>query len=113
MNAGHIEQVGSPVELYESPANEFVMSFIGPVNRVGEAFLRPHDVHILPFADAGSTEALVRRVVHLGFEVRVELTLQDGREIWAQVSRARAEELELKEGQILAVRFPAPRLFAA
>ena len=113
MNAGRIEQVGSATDLYESPANEFVMSFIGPVNRLGEAFLRPHDVHILPFADAGSTEALVRRVVHLGFEVRVELTLQDGREIWAQVSRARAEELELHEGQILAVRFPKPRLFAA
>jgi sulfate/thiosulfate transport system ATP-binding protein len=113
MNAGRIEQIGSPIELYESPANEFVMSFIGPVNRLGEAFLRPHDVHILPFADAGSTEALVRRVVHLGFEVRVELTLQDGREIWAQVSRARAEELELHEGQILAVRLPKPRLFAA
>jgi sulfate transport system ATP-binding protein len=113
MNAGRIEQVGSPGELYESPANEFVMSFIGPVNRLGEAFLRPHDVHILPFAEAGSTEALVRRVVHLGFEVRVELTLQDGRELWAQVSRARAEELELREGQILAVRFPLPRLFAA
>jgi sulfate transport system ATP-binding protein len=113
MNAGRIEQVGSPIELYESPANEFVMSFIGPVNRVGEAFLRPHDIHILPFAEAGSMEALVRRVVHLGFEVRVELTLQDGREVWAQVSRARAEELELSEGQILAVRFPRPRLFAA
>jgi sulfate/thiosulfate transport system ATP-binding protein len=113
MNAGRIEQVGSATDLYESPANEFVMSFIGPVNRLGQAFLRPHDVHILPFADAGSTEALVRRVVHLGFEVRVELTLQDGRELWAQVSRARAEELELREGQILAVRFPKPRLFAA
>jgi len=113
MNAGRIEQVGSAIDLYESPANEFVMSFIGPVNRLGQAFLRPHDVHILPFADPGSTEALVRRVVHLGFEVRVELTLQDGRELWAQVSRARAEELELHEGQILAVRFPKPRLFAA
>ncbi len=113
MNAGRIEQMGSPVDLYESPANEFVMSFIGPVNRLGEAFLRPHDIHVMPFAEAGSTEALVRRVVHLGFEVRVELTLQDGREIWAQVSRERAEELELKEGQILAVRFPVPRLFAA
>jgi sulfate/thiosulfate transport system ATP-binding protein len=113
MNAGRIEQMGSAIDLYESPANEFVMSFIGPVNRLGQAFLRPHDVHMLPFADAGSTEALVRRVGHLGFEVRVELTLQDGRELWAQVSRARAEELELHEGQILAVRFPKPRLFAA
>jgi sulfate transport system ATP-binding protein len=112
MNAGRIEQAGAPRELYESPRNEFVMSFIGPVNRLGDAFLRPHDVQILPDADGATTEALVRRVVHLGFEVRVELTLPDGREIWAQVARESAHELELDEGQILAVRLPPPRVFA-
>ncbi len=112
MNAGRIEQAGAPRELYESPRNEFVMSFIGPVNRLGDAFLRPHDVQILPDSEGATTEALVRRVVHLGFEVRVELTLQDGREIWAQVGRESAQELELAEGQILAVRLPALRVFA-
>src|SRR3984893_4386391 len=68
MNAGRIEQAGAPRELYESPRNEFVMSFVGPVNRLGDAFLRPHDIQILPGGWAshpGSTEALVRRVVHL------------------------------------------------
>jgi sulfate transport system ATP-binding protein len=113
MNAGRIEQAGTPRELYESPSNEFVMSFIGPVNRLGNAFLRPHDIQIMPEAGASTTEALVERIVHLGFEVRVELTLPDGREIWAQVTRASAEELELAEGQILSVRLPAPRVFAA
>ena len=48
MNAGRIEQAGSPRELYESPTNGFVMSFIGPVNRLGDALLRPHDIQILP-----------------------------------------------------------------
>jgi sulfate/thiosulfate transport system ATP-binding protein len=115
MNAGRIEQAGSPRELYESPRNEFVMSFVGPVNQLGDALLRPHDIQILPSEDAapGTIEALVRRVVHLGFEVRVELTLPDGRHIWAQVTRASAAELELEEGQILTVRLPAPRTFAA
>ena len=113
MNGGRIEQAGTPRELYESPRNEFVMSFIGPVNRLGNAFVRPHDIQILPEADGSTTEALVQRVVHLGFEVRVELTLPDGREIWAQVTRASAQELELAEGQILAVRLPAPRVFAS
>lgn len=115
MNAGRIEQAGSPRELYESPRNEFVMSFIGPVNRLGDALLRPHDIQILPHPDVeeGATEALVRRVVHLGFEVRVELTLPDGRDLWAQVTRESAQQLELEEGQILAVRLPAPRVFAA
>jgi sulfate transport system ATP-binding protein len=113
MNAGRIEQVGAPGELYESPRNEFVMSFVGPVNRLGNAFLRPHDIQILPEADSGATEALVQRVVHLGFEVRVELTLPDGRDIWAQVTRESAQELELREGQILPVRLPAPRVFSS
>jgi sulfate/thiosulfate transport system ATP-binding protein len=113
MNAGRIEQAGTPEELYESPRNEFVMSFIGPVNRLGDSFLRPHDIQILAEADGSGIEALVQRVVHLGFEVRVELTLPDGRDIWAQVTRETAEQLELKEGLILPVRLPPPRVFAA
>jgi sulfate transport system ATP-binding protein len=113
MNAGAIEQAGTPRELYESPHNGFVMSFVGPVNRLGDALLRPHDIQILPNPDdPGAVEALVRRVVHLGFEVRVELTLPDGRDLWAQVTRESAQELELEEGQILPVRLPAPRTFA-
>jgi sulfate transport system ATP-binding protein len=113
MNAGRIEQAGAPGELYESPANEFVMSFIGPVNRLGDAFVRPHDIQILPESDGTGTEAIVERVVHLGFEVRVELKLHDGREIWAQVTRDTTEQLEITEGQILSVRLPEPRVFAS
>jgi sulfate transport system ATP-binding protein len=112
MSKGRIEQAGTPRELYESPRNEFVMSFIGPVNRLGDTFLRPHDIQILA-EDGSGVEALVQRVVHLGFEVRVELTLPDGRDIWAQVTRETAEQLELREGQILPVRLPPPRVFAA
>ncbi|MGA9874807.1 MAG: TOBE-like domain-containing protein [Solirubrobacteraceae bacterium] len=116
MNKGRIEQSGEPRELYEHPSNEFVMSFIGPVNRLGDALLRPHDIQILggwaSYPDETTVEVLVRRVVHLGFEVRVELTLPDGRDIWAQVTRETAAELELEEGQILAARLPAPRVFA-
>jgi sulfate transport system ATP-binding protein len=112
MNEGRIEQDGAPRELYESPRNEFVMSFIGPVNRLGDAFLRPHDIQIVRDFDGSGSEALVERVVHLGFEVRVELKLDDGREVWAQVTREEAQQLELAEGQILAVRIPEPRVFA-
>ena len=117
MNGGRIEQTGTPRELYEHPANEFVMSFVGPVNRLGDALLRPHDIQILRggsdlYSEQSTVEALVRRVAHLGFEVRVELTLPDGRDVWAQVTRETAAELELAEGQILAARLPAPRVFA-
>ncbi len=113
MNTGKVEQTGTPRELYESPSNEFVMSFVGPVNRLGDAFVRPHDIQILSEDDGTGTEAIIERVVHLGFEVRVELKLHDGRELWAQVTREVAQELELREGQILAVRLPQPRVFAA
>jgi sulfate transport system ATP-binding protein len=88
------------------------MSFIGPVNRLGDAFLRPHDIQLLEDADGSGTQALVERVVHLGFEVRVELKLEDDREVWAQVTREEAQQLELAEGQILAVRLPAARVFS-
>jgi sulfate transport system ATP-binding protein len=115
MHEGRIEQVGTPRELYESPRNEFVMTFIGPVNRLGNAFVRPHDIQLRSVSEAGpgTTEALVQRIVHLGFEVRAELTLPDGREIRAQLTRDEAQQLELAEGQILSLRLPAPREFAA
>jgi sulfate transport system ATP-binding protein len=112
MNEGRVEQNGTPQDLYENPSNEFVMSFIGPVNRLGDAFLRPHDIQLLHDADGSGTQALVERVVHLGFEVRVELKLEDDREVWAQVTREEAQQLELAEGQILAVRLPAARVFS-
>jgi sulfate transport system ATP-binding protein len=115
MNHGRIEQAGTPRTLYEAPANEFVMSFIGPVNRLGDAFVRPHDIQILSESDTdgSGSEALVERVVHLGFEVRVELKTSDGRELWAQVTREHAQQLELHEGQILFVRLPTPRVFSS
>ena len=47
MNKGVIEQVGGPRDLYENPESEFVMSFIGPVNRVGDTWVRPHDLELL------------------------------------------------------------------
>ena len=106
MNHGRIEQAGSPRHLYESPTNEFVMSFIGPVNRLGDAFVRPHDIQILPEPDGTGTEALIRRVVHLGFEVRVELELDGGEPLTAQLTRDEAAELELRGGDIVWVRRP-------
>ncbi len=73
MDHGRIEQVGGPVELYDRPANPFVMSFLGPVSKVGERLVRPHDITITLTPEDGARQATVTRVVHLGFEVRVEL----------------------------------------
>ena len=104
MNEGRIEQSGKPRDLYEHPANEFVMSFVGPVNRLGEEWIRPHDLELRLEPNGTTSEAMIQRIVHLGFEVRVELVLDDGRHVSAQVTRAEVEELELLEGQIIYVR---------
>ena len=104
MNAGRVEQVGSPRSLYDSPANEFVMKFVGPVTRLGEADVRPHDLDVLLDPAEGAVEAWVKRIVHLGFEVRVDLQTGEGRDVWAQLTRPQVEELELVEGQLVYVR---------
>jgi sulfate transport system ATP-binding protein len=112
INRGKVEQVGAPRELYEQPATEFVMSFVGPTTRVGKTWVRPHDLEILlsPSEDAG--EAMIERIVHLGFEVRVELVGVDGKKLWAQLTRDQCEELELADGQIVWIRPAAERVFA-
>ncbi len=104
MNAGSIEQIAPPRDLYDHPANEFVMSFVGPVNRVGDAFIRPHDVELLLEPNGATQEAMVERLVHLGFEVRVELVRDDGEQLSAQLTREQVEALELQNGQIVYVR---------
>jgi sulfate transport system ATP-binding protein len=104
MNEGRVEQSGSADELYEHPANEFVMSFVGEVNRLGESFVRPHDMEVVLEADERTEEAMVQRIVALGFEIRVELVLGDGTEVWAQLTRAELQRLELREGQIAYLR---------
>ena len=56
-------------------------------------------------APNGSTqEAMVERVVHLGFEVRVDLVLAEGDDLSVQVTRDAAEQLELERGHIVYVR---------
>src|SRR5213078_269341 len=99
VNAGRIEQVGGPRELYEEPANEFVMSFVGPVNKIGDTLVRPSHVEVALEPGAGE-EAMVERVVHLGFEVRVDLVRHDDTHISAQLTGDEAEQLELERGRI-------------
>jgi len=106
LNHGRIEQDGPPRDLYERPANAFVMGFLGPVARLGDTLVRPHDLRILGEPRDGALEAQVARVVHLGFEVRVELELDGGEPLTAQLTRDEAAELELHGGDIVWVRRP-------
>ncbi len=117
LNKGRIEQVGSPTEVYDAPANAFVMSFLGAVSVLNGALVRPHDIRVGRNPDMavaggdgtaesiGVVRATVDRVVTLGFEVRVELTSAvSGGPFTAQITRGDAEALALKEGDTVYVR---------
>ena len=115
---GRVVQVGHPLDLYDKPADEFVMRFLGPVTRVGGALVRPHDVELSREPGSGAFPAVVSRVVRLGFEVRVELRLDgatssaastngtslSGEEVVAQLTRGSAAQLGLREGDRVHVR---------
>jgi sulfate transport system ATP-binding protein len=104
MNHGRIEQVAGPVELYERPTNQFVMEFVGSVNRVGDAFVRPHDLEVSLEPNGTTKEAMIVRLVQLGFEARLELVGEDGERLAAQLTRDQVEAMELTPGQIVYVR---------
>jgi sulfate transport system ATP-binding protein len=103
MSSGRIEQVGSPREVYEHPANVFVMGFVGDVNRLGDSFVRPHDLDLALEPGSATREAMIERIVHLGFEVRAELVRDDGEQLAVQQTRDEAQRLELERGQIVYV----------
>ena len=117
LNKGRIEQVGSPSAVYDSPANAFVMSFLGAVSSLNGVLVRPHDIRVGRNPDmaiatsddsiqaTGVTRAVIERVVMLGFEVRVELiNAATQMPFTAQITRGDAEALGLKEGDTVYVR---------
>jgi sulfate/thiosulfate transport system ATP-binding protein len=128
MNNGRIEQVGSPSEIYDNPASPFVMSFIGPVNvlpssaklfqdvgisaRQPEVFLRPHDILISHEQQPGTASATVSRVIHLGWEVQVELVLEDEQRFTAYLTRERFDQLQLGVQQRVFVKPKDAKSFA-
>jgi sulfate transport system ATP-binding protein len=112
MNKGKVEQVGTPAQIYDHPASAFVMSFIGPVNILPssakifqssgfesthpETFLRPQDIIIETIANGTTVPATVSRIIHLGWEIQVELVLDDGQMMTAHLTRERFDELKLE-----------------
>jgi sulfate transport system ATP-binding protein len=100
---GKVVQVGTPDELYDHPADDFVMSFLGPVTKLDGRLVRPHDLELLDAPAPGTSPATVTRVVRVGFEVRVDLDVA-GSEAWVQVTRDTAERLGLQDGVMVHVR---------
>jgi sulfate/thiosulfate transport system ATP-binding protein len=129
MNKGRVEQVGSPAYIYDNPATPFVMSFIGPVNvlssHVGittnkgaaspsdKVFLRPHDILIKTEASENTTSVIVGRIIHLGWEIHVELILQSGETLNADLNREQFHQLQLQKGQRVYIKPRQMKVFAA
>ncbi len=141
-NEGRIEQVGTPEQVYEAPANPFVMDFLGHVNlfrgRVhsGLAYLegielpapehhaaedvpavgyvRPHDLVLERKATgSGSIRARVERTQVVGSVARVSLTINGNHEtIEAELTRDLFLKLALVKGEIVYVRPRNVRVFA-
>ena len=112
MNHARIEQVGSPTELYDAPATEFVMGFVGDANRLGKRWVRPHELELLDAPTDESIEVLVERITEYGFDARIELTAADGTPLTARLTREQLDRLELERGQIVWVRADRERVFA-
>jgi sulfate/thiosulfate transport system ATP-binding protein len=106
LDKGHIEQTGTPEQVYEQPSNAFVHEFIGDsialpiaidggvVHFAGQAlgidhqgkadgdaalFIRPHDMTILHDPGAAALRGTIKRVHGLGAARRVEIALAEGR----------------------------------
>lgn len=110
INSGRIEQVGSPDSLYDAPANDFVMSFLGPVTRLNGHLIRPHDVTVLPEAPqddlTDATPGVVTRLTRVGYEIRLSVTCQS-HVVEVTLTRAEARGLHLEQGVAVRLR-PVP-----
>lgn len=95
INEGRIEQVGTAQEIYDQPASPFVMRFIGEVNVLdlpgaesdSPLFVRPHDLELINGPTDRSLPAIVRRLTTFGRDFQVELELDDGQRLLAQLNR--------------------------
>ena len=99
INEGRVEQVGSPDQLYDEPASDFVMGFLGEVTSLGGVTLRPHDIEVATVPHtAGAIEGSVHRMLRVGFEVRLTVLTVDGDDVSVVLTRTHARSLGLVEG---------------
>ncbi|HEX5313758.1 MAG TPA: TOBE-like domain-containing protein, partial [Gammaproteobacteria bacterium] len=137
MKDGRIEQAGTPDEVYHHPVSEFVMSFVGTVNRVEHRnwhdtvetnpglpgsgvgtttsnliYVRPADlsVSLLP-SPAPGVRAVVKRINTAGPVVRLSLVAEDGQSLVAEMDHHRISELELHSGHTVQVSARRSRSF--
>jgi sulfate transport system ATP-binding protein len=111
LNHGRLEQAGSPLELYDEPASEFVMRFVGGAHELGGKLVRPHDVALRREPGPGCVEVEVERITVLGADARVELVDGEGARVVARLRREDVEDLDLEQGEILWAQLERERVF--
>ena len=127
MNNGKVEQIGTPAEIYDSPASEFVMRFIGETNIISSAsqhfphlevadhtqvFLRPHDLLIQSEPAATFAPATVNYAFNLGWEGQAELVLKDNQKLIVKLERDRFDRLDLYAQKEVYVKPLKTKVFA-
>jgi sulfate transport system ATP-binding protein len=140
MNEGKIEQIGTPEQVYDKPANPFVYQFLGSVNlfhgrldhgnlridgdehaiaadaptpRVnGVAYVRPHDVDVARSGNGDAVKATVEQISFAGPFVYLILHRTDGSPVEAAVPRDRFRELALRESEEVFLTFRNARMFS-
>ena len=135
MNNGKIEQIGTPAQIYDHPATPFVMSFIGEVNVLHSsarlfqnnghdviktngyhasysAFVRPHDLAVQTESDEVTSQAVIKRITHLGWEIQVELILPDEQSVVAHLSREQFADLDLQVNQTVFIKPRQTKFFS-
>lgn len=123
-----VKRLGTPEEIYENPATPFVMSFIGAVNvlspddtwkahhlnvpnHASQVFLRPHDIDIFSAPADGTLPATINYIIHLGWTIRLELSLENGQQITAHINREQYKSLDILQGQTIYLRAKLIRSF--
>jgi len=138
LNAGRIEQVGRPREVYDRPGSAFVMEFLGEVNKLqchiaagravlgkqggpsvdagtlpagpAVAYVRPHEIELDPKTPVGACDTVVRSLSVIGPRTRLHLEL-GGKLIEADADRAQVDALALTAGMTVRIRFKMVRLY--
>ncbi len=96
INDGRIEQIGTPDALYDEPANDFVMSFLGEVTALDGQLIRPHDIDLVTHEVPGAVPGTITRVVRVGFEVRVTVETATNPELLVVLTRTHARRAGLE-----------------
>jgi putative spermidine/putrescine transport system ATP-binding protein len=122
-NEGHLEQVGTPTEVYEHPASPFVAGFVGTSNLISgelahrlrgtdEPFtVRPEKIQLLPAGGAAGPDSpevratgTIRSALYLGERTRYTIDLDGGGELTAVEQNRTASSSDVRTKTGAAVR---------